>query len=87
MTFGALTQQDTDGAIGTIESIVGAAMCGVVWAFTSGQPLIIISQTGPMLIFDKIIYQLSVSNNMDFLTYRFYSLFEMGILKNQPFSG
>ena len=58
ITFGAMTQDDTHGWIGAIESIIGASVCGIIWAFTAGQPLIIISQTGPMLVFDRIMYQL-----------------------------
>lgn len=73
ITFGAMTQDDTEGNIGAIESIVGASICGITWALTSGQPLLIISQTGPMLVFDRILYNM-VKNfeGMDYLLFRTY---------------
>ena len=61
ITFGAMTQDDTEGNIGAVESLIGAGMCGCIWALFSGQPLIIITQTGPMLVFDRILYALSRS--------------------------
>ena len=71
ITFGTLTQQATQGEIGTIESIVGASMCGIIWSLFAGQPLIIVSQTGPMLVFDTILYTMSTNLDLDFLTFRF----------------
>jgi anion exchange protein len=73
VTFGSITQDDTNRWIGTIESIIGAGICGIVWALTGGQPLIIISQTGPMLIFDRILYELSEKwDDIEFLNFRFF---------------
>ena len=48
-------------------------MCGIIWALTGGQPLIIISQTGPMLIFDKILYELTEDwDDVTFLDFRVF---------------
>lgn len=73
ITFGAITQDETEGYIGTIESVIGAGMCGIAWHLFAGQPLIIISQTGPMLIFDKILYELAANwDDITFLNFRFF---------------
>lgn len=73
VTFGAMTQSATDNYIGTVESVVGAGMCGIMWHFFSGQPLIILSQTGHMLLFDKILYSLTKSwEEVDFLDFRLF---------------
>ena len=45
-------------AQGTMEMLLSGAICGTVYAFFSGQPLTIIGATGPLLIFESIIYQL-----------------------------
>lgn len=39
-----------------IENIVAACICGIVYALFAGQPLSILSETGPILIFEMIIY-------------------------------
>lgn len=31
-------------------------LCGVVWGLCSGQPLIILGSTGPVLVFENILY-------------------------------
>jgi len=72
ITFGALTQAATLGQIGAIESIVGASMCGIIFSLFGGQPLIIVSQTGPMLVFDKILFQLCNNFGIEFLPFRMY---------------
>jgi len=43
---------------GTMEMLLSGAICGTVYALFSGQPLTIIGATGPLLIFESIIYQL-----------------------------
>jgi hypothetical protein len=39
-----------------MECILAGAVCGVIFSFFSGQPLNIISATGPMLILEAIIF-------------------------------
>lgn len=42
---------------GTIENLFSGALCGVIFALFSGQPLNILSATGPMLVFESILYK------------------------------
>jgi Ni/Fe-hydrogenase subunit HybB-like protein len=42
----------------TMECILAGAVCGLFFSLFSGQPLNIISATGPMLILESIIYGL-----------------------------
>lgn len=42
-----------------MESFLGTAMAGAVFCFFAGQPLIILSSTGPILIFEKLLYDFS----------------------------
>ena len=43
---------------GALESIFAAALCGVIYALTAAQPLAILGFTGPVLVFEKILYDL-----------------------------
>lgn len=65
--FGGLMHGMTNGDIGTVEMIVGTALCGVVYAVVSGQPLIILGGTGPMLIFTGLLYEYCDSEGIAFL--------------------
>lgn len=44
---------------GVMESFLGTALAGTVFCMFSGQPLIILSSTGPILIFEKLLYEFS----------------------------
>lgn len=39
-----------------MESLVSGAICGVTYHLFSGQPLTIIGSTGPVLVFETIVY-------------------------------
>ena len=41
-----------------METILSAAVCGVIYALFSGQPLTIIGATGPLLIFESTLYHI-----------------------------
>lgn len=44
---------------GVMESFLGTALAGSVFCFFGGQPLIILSSTGPILIFEKLLFEFS----------------------------
>ncbi|KAK0067215.1 electroneutral sodium bicarbonate exchanger 1-like isoform X1, partial [Biomphalaria pfeifferi] len=70
VTFGGLLGQETDQYMGTMECILAAAICGVVYALFAGQPLNILGSTGPMLVLETIIYQYCRDQNWDFMSFR-----------------
>jgi hypothetical protein len=43
---------------GIVECILSGAISGIIFSLFSGQPLNILSATGPMLILEGIIYRL-----------------------------
>ena len=49
--------------------IAATAWCGCVYALVGGQPMMINGGTGPVLAFSEIIYKLSVSMDVPFLTF------------------
>jgi mannitol/fructose-specific phosphotransferase system IIA component (Ntr-type) len=67
VTFGGVMSIQTGGAIGAVEMIAASAVCGIVYAVVSGQPLIILGGTGPVLIFTALLYQNCTDLQIPFL--------------------
>ena len=81
ITFGGLLGDATNNEIAAMESILGAAIAGSVYHLFSGQPLTIIGATGPILVFDSIVYELcSNTFNIPFLPFRAWIGIWTGIL-------
>lgn len=79
--FGALFGSVTNGAIGTMEMVSSTAMCGVIYALTSAQPLTIIGSTGPVLAFVATLVKLAEKMNVPFLPlYAWTGIWTSGIL-------
>ncbi|MCH7751575.1 MAG: PTS sugar transporter subunit IIA [Planctomycetes bacterium] len=70
VTFGGVLAVATDGDLGAVEMIAATAFCGIIYAFVSGQPLVILGGTGPLLVFTVILYELCVALQIDFLPAR-----------------
>ncbi len=58
ITFGGLLGDATGDNIAAIESLVSGFLVGVTYGFFSGQPLTILGSTGPILVFETIMYDL-----------------------------
>jgi len=43
---------------GTMEMLVSGAVCGLLYALFAGQPLTIVGATGPMLVFESIVFRI-----------------------------
>ena len=81
ITFGGLWGDATNQEIGAMESILGAAIAGVAYHMFSGQPLTIIGATGPILVFDTIMYKLcSETLGIPFLPFRAWVGIWTGVL-------
>ncbi|XP_078018152.1 electrogenic sodium bicarbonate cotransporter 4 isoform X4 [Epinephelus lanceolatus] len=72
ITFGGLLGDATDNYQGVMESFLGTALAGTVFCCFGGQPLIILSSTGPILIFEKLLYEFSKGNNVDYMELRLW---------------
>uniref|UniRef100_A0A672IHE3 Anion exchange protein n=1 Tax=Salarias fasciatus TaxID=181472 RepID=A0A672IHE3_SALFA len=72
ITFGGLLGDATDNYQGVMESFLGTALAGTVFCVFGGQPLIILSSTGPILIFEKLLYDFSKSNDVDYMELRLW---------------
>uniref|UniRef100_A0A3P8XF43 Anion exchange protein n=1 Tax=Esox lucius TaxID=8010 RepID=A0A3P8XF43_ESOLU len=69
ITFGGLLGDATDNYQGVMESFLGTALAGSVFCLLGGQPLIILSSTGPILIFEKLLFD---SNTIDYMELRLW---------------
>ncbi|KAK7933387.1 hypothetical protein WMY93_004283 [Mugilogobius chulae] len=72
ITFGGLLGDATDNYQGVMESFLGTALAGSVFCMFGGQPLIILSSTGPILIFEKLLYEFSKKNSIDYMELRLW---------------
>ncbi|KAK4808332.1 hypothetical protein QYF61_024211 [Mycteria americana] len=57
---------------GVMESFLGTAMAGSMFCLFAGQPLIILSSTGPILIFEKLLFDFSKGNGIDYMEFRLW---------------
>uniref|UniRef100_A0A3Q3N2V6 Anion exchange protein n=1 Tax=Mastacembelus armatus TaxID=205130 RepID=A0A3Q3N2V6_9TELE len=70
ITFGGLLGEVTKGNISAIESLFGASMTGVAYSMFSGQPLTILGSTGPVLVFEKILFKFCSEYGLCYLSLR-----------------
>ncbi|XP_061470921.1 electroneutral sodium bicarbonate exchanger 1 isoform X2 [Rhineura floridana] len=70
ITFGGLLGEATEGEISAMESLFGASMTGVVYSLFAGQPLTILGSTGPVLVFEKILFKFCKDYGLSYLSLR-----------------
>ncbi|XP_069033198.1 sodium bicarbonate cotransporter 3-like isoform X9 [Embiotoca jacksoni] len=70
ITFGGLLGEATKGNISAIESLFGASMTGVAYSLFGGQPLTILGSTGPVLVFEKILFKFCNDYSLSYLSLR-----------------
>ncbi|XP_063088276.1 anion exchange protein 4 isoform X2 [Cavia porcellus] len=72
ITFGGLLGDATDGAQGVLESFLGTAVAGAAFCLLAGQPLTILSSTGPVLVFERLLFSFSRDHSLDYLPFRLW---------------
>ncbi|XP_051525672.1 electrogenic sodium bicarbonate cotransporter 1-like isoform X1 [Myxocyprinus asiaticus] len=72
ITFGGLLGDATENMQGVLESFLGTAVTGAVFCLLAGQPLIILSSTGPVLVFERLLFNFSRDNDFDYLEFRLW---------------
>ncbi|XP_067858895.1 sodium bicarbonate cotransporter 3-like isoform X4 [Heptranchias perlo] len=70
ITFGGLLGEATENKISAIESLFGASMTGIVYSLFAGQPLTILGSTGPVLVFEKILFKFCKEYDLSYLSLR-----------------
>lgn len=72
ITFGGLLGDATENMQGVLESFLGTAVSGAVFCLFAGQPLTILSSTGPVLVFERLLFNFSRDNDLDYLEFRLW---------------
>ncbi|KAI4465635.1 anion exchange protein [Holotrichia oblita] len=72
ITFGGLLSEATGKNMAAMESLVSGFICGIGYGFFSGQPLTILGSTGPVLVFETIVYNFCLSTGWDYMSFRFW---------------
>jgi len=70
ITFGGLLGDATKNNMASMESLVSGMICGVLFGFFSGQPLTILGSTGPVLVFETIVFDFCKSMEWNYLSFR-----------------
>nr|XP_008119790.1 PREDICTED: sodium bicarbonate cotransporter 3 isoform X3 [Anolis carolinensis] len=70
ITFGGLLGEATEGRISAIESLFGASLTGIAYSVFAGQPLTILGSTGPVLVFEKILFKFCKDYGLSYLSLR-----------------
>ncbi|VDL74183.1 unnamed protein product [Nippostrongylus brasiliensis] len=68
ITFGAVMERILHHQMASMEAILSGGISGVIFAAFSGQPLNILSSTGPTLVFEKILFEFCVFTEEAFAT-------------------
>ncbi|KAM5131975.1 electrogenic sodium bicarbonate cotransporter 1-like isoform 2-T2 [Mantella aurantiaca] len=72
ITFGGMLGDATDNMQGVLENFIGTAICGGIFCLFAGQPLTILSSTGPVLVFERLLYNFSRDYNFEYLEFRLW---------------
>jgi hypothetical protein len=60
MKFLFCSADKTNNTLGVNEMLIAASINGFLFGFVSGQPLLILGPTGPFLVFEEMVYDVSV---------------------------
>lgn len=72
ITFGGMLGDATANMQGVLESFLGTAFTGFIFCLFSGQPLTILSSTGPVLVFERLLFSFSEDYGLDYLEFRLW---------------
>ncbi|XP_031369624.1 sodium bicarbonate cotransporter 3 isoform X15 [Apis dorsata] len=72
ITFGGLLGEATGKNMAAMESLVSGFVCGIGYGFFSGQPLTILGSTGPVLVFETIVYEFCKKSDWNYMSFRFW---------------
>ncbi|NXI61771.1 S4A4 protein, partial [Anseranas semipalmata] len=72
ITFGGMLGDATANMQGVLESFLGTAFAGSIFCLFSGQPLTILSSTGPVLVFERLLFSFSKDYSLDYLEFRLW---------------
>lgn len=73
ITFGGLLGKKTEGNIGLSEMLLSTSIGGMIFSLLSAQPLMLIGPTGPLLVFEQLIFTFCRDQEIPFFQFRFWT--------------
>ncbi|CAJ0951865.1 unnamed protein product, partial [Mesorhabditis belari] len=73
LCFGGLLGKYTNNQFGVFQTLISMVLSNGIWSFASCQPLIIQAPTGPVLIFEVALYEISTEMGVDYQTVRYFT--------------
>lgn len=70
IAFGGLLGDITGGQMAAFESVLGGGFTGIIWSLFAGQPLVLMSSTGPVLVFEQIVFDFCARNSLEYMSFR-----------------
>ncbi|GFY49891.1 sodium-driven chloride bicarbonate exchanger [Trichonephila inaurata madagascariensis] len=70
ITFGGLLAKITRNKMASLECLFSALLCGVTYSLFSGQPLTLLGNTGPVLAFESMVFEMCERHALDYLSMR-----------------
>ncbi|KAL5005938.1 hypothetical protein ScPMuIL_017096 [Solemya velum] len=80
ITFGGLLGDATGNYMAAFESLLAGAICGITYSLCAGQPLTILGSTGPVLVFEDILYRFCDDGGHNYLELRLWIGIWTGLL-------
>ncbi|XP_059059259.1 electroneutral sodium bicarbonate exchanger 1 isoform X5 [Achroia grisella] len=71
ITFGGLLGEATGKNMAAMESLISGFVCGMGYGFFSGQPLTVLGSTGPVLVFETIVFEFCKQVGWNYMSFRF----------------
>ncbi|XP_018910915.2 sodium-driven chloride bicarbonate exchanger isoform X5 [Bemisia tabaci] len=72
ITFGGLLSEATGKNMAAMESLISGFVCGMGYGLFSGQPLTILGSTGPVLVFETIVFEFCKERSWDYMSFRLW---------------
>ena len=66
ITFAGFLSERTNGACGVAETLLGMGLCGLLFAFAAGQPLVLVGTTGPVCLLIAALSDVAAARGLDF---------------------
>ena len=61
VAFGGLMEEVTGNVVGMRETLLAHGLCGILYSIFSVQPIVIPALTGPVLVFEEVIFEVKCS--------------------------
>jgi len=62
--FYCVSADKTKNLIGISETLIATSVSGVIFSLFAGQPLLIVGTTGPLLLFDEALFNVSYNSKL-----------------------